>query len=247
MRQLWQDLASNSDVTKKVKVQKGETVDVGFVNQYSLHNFIPNKWFDWESRVEAEVMIIGQDWGPYTALKKYVDQYELEKDLPNFDYHEFLFRTASSRTEKFIINSLSKTYLDKYKCSIDRDVWQNIFYTVAVMFTRQGSRFRGSEFYDEKFGIDASLPYLKRQIEIVQPKIIVPLGGTAWGMVRNIFNLNSYPDKISPLINSLAKAEKRIETANCTIIPNFHPASHTDPKVQVEIWREVWEVLSTKQ
>jgi hypothetical protein len=235
---LWHDLANDSRPTQRIKIRNGVQINVGFVNQFALHSFIPNKWFDWERRANAEIMIIGQDWGPYAALEPYLIAYEAEKDTDGFDYDEYLFRTFSSRTEKFIFKSLEKSYLEVYNRAITMEIWDKFIFTVAVFFTRQGKHFRGSEFYDEKYGVELSLPYLTRQIDIVKPKVIIPLGGTAWGMVRSIFELKQMPGKISDVVNSLNG--KPIIVKNTAIIPNFHPASHTDPKIQYEIWKTVW-------
>jgi uracil-DNA glycosylase len=184
-------------------------------------------------------MIIGQDWGPYKALLPYIKAYEERKDDPTFNYDQYLFETFSSRTEKFIIKSIEKTFYEKFQKEISQEVWNNFIFTIAVFFTRQGNHFRGNEFYDEKYGAEQSLPYLKRQIEIVQPKIIMPLGGTAWGMIREIFELNKYPKTISSTIEYLEN--KAINTNKITIIPNFHPASHTHPNIQYNLWKRVWE------
>ena len=240
--QLWKDLTNNKTAGTNIKFKDGKEINVGFVNQFSLHKFIPNKWFDWESRVDAKIMIIGQDWGPYKALLPYIEKYEEEKRNSDFNYDEYLFRTFSSRTEKFIFKSLERSYLEKFNTQITKAIWDEFIFTVAVFFTRQGDHFRGSEFYDEKFGVRTSLPYLKRQIEIVKPKIIMPIGGTAWGMVRDIFGLGKYPEKISEVIERLGK--EIIKKGDTIIIPNFHPASHTDPNVQYDIWKRVWENIS---
>ncbi|MBD3329350.1 hypothetical protein GF357_02540, partial [Candidatus Dojkabacteria bacterium] len=78
-----------------------------------------------------------------------------------------------------------------------------------------------------------SLPYLKRQLEILNPKVIMPLGGTAWKAVREIFKL-ALPEKITDVVNLLdAENVSKDETI---IIPNFHPASHVPPKIQFEVW-----------
>jgi uracil-DNA glycosylase len=121
------------------------------------------------------------------------------------------------------------------------EIWNEIVFTMAVLFTRQGNHFRGNEFYDEKFGLEVSLPYLQRQIEIIQPKIIVPFGGAAWSSVRKIFKLEDYPSKITDIVAILNR--KPIVIGDTTIIPNFHPASHTDPKIGYEIWKTIWKYL----
>jgi len=230
----------SQDITPTInyKLRNSKKVNIGYVNQFSLHNEIPNKWFDWAERVNAEIMIIGQDWGPYSVLKKYIEEYNTRKNDKDFNLDKYYTETFSSRTEKFIISSLKKSYYEKYNKEIDMDVFNNIFFTVAIMFTRQGNHFRGNEFYDEKFGIKVSYIYLKEQIDIVKPKIIIPLGNTAWSMIRDIFKLYDYDLKISNVINNLGK--NNIIIGDTIIIPNYHPAAHINPNIQYDIWKKIW-------
>lgn len=142
IRKLWSDLSKNTSCLTNIKIRKDKKENIGFVNQYTLHEFIPNKWFDWEKRVNSEIMVIGQDWGPYSALLSYIEKYKVEKDLPNFNYDEFLFNTFSSRTEKFIVKVVESSHDSTYKKPISTKVWNNFFFTLAVLFTRQGKHFR---------------------------------------------------------------------------------------------------------
>ncbi len=238
IKKLWKDLGKNSTITKRYKTREDKKVNIGFVNQYTLHSFIPNKWFDWENRVNAEIMIIGQDWGPYRSLLPYIERYNKERNRVDFNYEEFLFKTFSSRTEKYIFTTLSKTYREKYGRDITNQVWEKFIFTVAVLFTRQDKHFRGSEFYDESFGMKESLPYLKRQIEIVNPRVLITMGGTAWNQIKNIYNLK-YPGKFSEVILKLNR--KPIVYKDIKIIPIFHPASFTDPKKQYKLWKTLWD------
>ncbi len=238
---LWKNLAENKKVTKSYKIRHGKKINIGFINQYSLHNSIPNKWFDWSTKANAKIMIIGQDWGPYSVLLKFINDYEKQKrNLTNFDHDSYLFKTFTSRTENFIKKAIEETYLEKFRKEIAKTDWNNFFFTVAIMFTRQGSHFRGNEYFDEKLGIKESLPYIENQINIIKPKVIMPLGGIAWRMVDTIFKLNT---KLT--ISQIIKKQKGepIISQKMKIIPNFHPASHTDPKIQMQIWKTIWENL----
>ncbi len=100
-------------------------------------------------------------------------------------------------------------------------IWSNFFFTVAVLFTLRGEHFRGSEYYDEKFGLRYSMPYLQEQIEIVKPKVIMPLGGTAWKSIRQIYKLVDYPEQISATVRLLNLSPIIIDSK--VIVPNFHP------------------------
>lgn len=234
--QLRQDTLAESITARR----KGELVDLGLVNQYKLHDLIPNKWFDWVNRADAQIMIIGQDWGPYTALLKYVESYASESTKPDFDYSKFLFSKLSSRTEKFIIKAIESTYTEHFG-NFDPKVWDNIIFTMAVLFTRQGEHFRGSHNFDPKQSAAHSYPYVAKQIEIVKPKVILTSGGMGFDVVNKYFNLGFDGKTVTEVINEIGDGV--IKTDNTTIIPNFHPASHTDPKLQMKIWSKIWKYI----
>lgn len=62
MAQLIQQLKQNTQIEKISCIRKGEVKDLSLINQFKLHNLLPNKWFDWVAQVDAKVMVIGQDW-----------------------------------------------------------------------------------------------------------------------------------------------------------------------------------------
>lgn len=115
IKKLVSDLANDTHGEKLTAVRKGQDTDVGLINQFRRHKLIPNLWFEWESRLDAKVMIIGQDWGPYIQLKKHIKIYKSERLMPGFDYDRFLIDSVNSRTEKFILQTLQKTYFDTYR------------------------------------------------------------------------------------------------------------------------------------
>lgn len=180
------------------------------VNHFALHDQIPNRWFDWENRIDSPIIIIGQDWGPYIHLKKYIDN-------PAQDHF------ASSRTEKFIINTLN---------SIDPTLINSIFFTVAVIFTRTGTLFRGNQNYNESQSFEISFPYVSRQIEILKPKVIFTLGGLAFKTVDRHFKLNQNNLKLSQIVS-----QGSIDLESVKIIPAYHPAAFVSPEVQLKSWQ----------
>ncbi len=180
------------------------------INQFKLHNKIPNRWFDWENRVNSNIMIIGQDWGPYIHLKKYIDD-------PSDDHF------ASSKTESFIIKNLN---------NIDNNLIDTIFFTVAVIFTRTGNLFRGNANYNEAKSFDISYKYVSRQIDIVNPKVIFTLGGLAFKVVDKHFRLGIGGKKLNDIVkNRYFNSHKTI------IIPAYHPAAFIKPEIQLQAWK----------
>ena len=44
---------------------------INFYKEKELCINIPSIWTDWFNRIESDIMIIGQDWGPYNDMKKF--------------------------------------------------------------------------------------------------------------------------------------------------------------------------------
>lgn len=238
MEKLILDLSKDTECEKITKTYKSNSISVGLVNQFRKHTFIPNKWFDWKNRVNAKVMIIGQDWGPYTSLLPYVDNYDMTKVNDEEYYNDYLFRTYSSRTEKYIFKTLESTYLKAFNKLTQKNIFDDFFFTMSVLFTRQGTNFRGSNNFDENKSFEISYPYVSRQIEIVKPRIILTLGNMPFKVVNNHYKLGYEKIEITKIINNLNG--DIVEADNTIIIPCFHPAAHIDPKRQALQWEKVW-------
>jgi hypothetical protein len=239
---LIEDLKQNSEVENIWVNRKGEKVNVGLINHFKLHNIIPNKWFDWVRSANAEVMVIGQDWGPYSVLKKFIDDFDESKYEDEEYYSRFIFRDFSSRTEKFILNTISQTYFDKFHKDFTQDKWDKIFFTMSVLFMRQGIHFRGSHNFDNKKSAELSYKYVARQLDIIKPKLIITLGNMGFEVVNKYFNLGYKEPKVTKLVEEL-EDKYFIEVGSTKILPNFHPAAHVDPKIQKKIWSKMWEVI----
>jgi hypothetical protein len=238
IQSLWQALGENQKVKTCIRKRGGKKRNVGFINQFEKHSFIPNLWFDWKRKVEASIMVIGQDWGPYKELKKLIDEYQVKSKKEDFDYDKFLLETFSSRTEDFIKDVVKDTYESHFNKELNTSIWSKFIFTVAVLFTRRGEHFRGNEYYDENFGLEESQSYLQKQINIVDPKVIVALGGAAWKNIRDIYGLKKYPKQISKVID-LTKGQV-IKLGNKIVIPAFHPACHVTKEEKVGPWTNIW-------
>lgn len=237
MADLVQEMTQDKTAASLQAIRKGKVVDIGLVNHFQLHDLIPNKWFDWTRRADASIMIIGQDWGPYIALKHYMDDYEAQKDSPDFNYDKFLFSGFSSRTEKFILKAITEAYFLAANDEIPQEKWNDIIFTMSVLFTRQGKHFRGTEFFDNEKSRNHSFSYVSRQIDIVKPKVIMTLGGMAWQTVAEHFSFTQFKGQTVTQVIQNVSAPGYIQLEHTTIIPNFHPASHVSPAIMKKIWQ----------
>ena len=60
------------------KLKNKNFADCSLVNFYSDKNIckkIPSMWTDWSRRLDADIMIIGQDWGPFSEMKRLHEKY----------------------------------------------------------------------------------------------------------------------------------------------------------------------------
>ena len=73
--------------------------------------------------------------------------------------------------------------------------------------------------------IKACFPYLERQIKIIKPKIICPLGRYSMKFLMEKFGLENQIEKISKIHGRLFKSKNLFQSI--TIIPFYHPAVAT--------------------
>lgn len=105
------------------------------INIYGDYDFctnIPSIWTDWFSRLNSNIMIIGQDWGPYKDMKKFYDL--LEEDKSNW---KKLIELEKSNTKKMLEKYIRESSNNKY--SLD-----DIYITNAIMCARQGELYGGT-------------------------------------------------------------------------------------------------------
>jgi len=60
--------------------------DCSLINIYKDNKFakkIPSIWTDWYNRINAKIMIIGQDWGPFVDMKRLNSEYLQEENKNN--------------------------------------------------------------------------------------------------------------------------------------------------------------------
>jgi uracil-DNA glycosylase len=134
-------------------------------------------WSKWQGNLNAEIMLIGQDWG---SEKYYLD---------NKGNHDDYGITNSRMKEVFgllgIDVGLPNTPNKDAPC----------FFTNVVLGLKNGNK---SATIKNKWVNEHSKEFLKPTLEIVDPKIIITLGKPAYDSVADIYGLKK--DKMSKLI-----------------------------------------------
>ena len=122
---------------------------------------IPSIWTDWYNRLDSEIMIIGQDWGPFSDMKKLNEKY---LDNPTNENWSKLIEDEKSLTKKQLTKYLVESSNGKINSIND------IYITNAIMCARYGNNYRGNNINLKSSTLNCK-EFLYKQIEIVLLKI----------------------------------------------------------------------------
>lgn len=89
----------------------------------------------------------------------------------------------------------------------------------------------------QKEEIEACVPYLERQIEIIKPEVICPLGRFSMRFLMEKFGLEDEIQQISKIHGKIFEAK------NLKIIPLYHPAVATYNPNMKEVLKKDFKVL----
>lgn len=208
--------------------------DCSLINIYQNKKFaknIPSMWTDWYNRLDAKIMIVGQDWGPYKDMEKLHYEY-----LNGNKSLEELIESEKSLTKKM----LEKYLLESAKlCNkdISRKYIDNIYITNAIMCARKGGNYRGDNIKLKECTLNC-MEFLEKQIEIVKPKVILTLGFYPLLALSNIYKF------IIPKTLGIAILENPIiELESFTIVPLYHPTAQISKDKQLEQYMKIWEYI----
>ncbi|GLI54079.1 uracil-DNA glycosylase family protein [Thermodesulfovibrio yellowstonii] len=178
------------------------------VNPFSLsENFHPKTVGYWNDAFtnydHVKLMIVGQDWGSKGYLEKFIEKNNGK--IPN-PYDE-----SNNPTFRNLMHYLEEAKIDK----------KDIYLTNAVLCLRKGDESSGNKNKPQKKHFRNCSQFLKRQIEIIQPKIIATLGLEALNIILEIFKI---PKKVKTLNDVAGKiiAEKSEIFPEIKIFPLFH-------------------------
>ena len=199
---------------------------INFYEEKDLCVNIPSIWTDWFNRIESNIMIIGQDWGPYSGMKKFNNL--LKEDKSNWKEVIKLEKSNTKRMLEYYIKSSSNN-----KYSLD-----DIFITNAIMCARQGNNYRGDNINLNKSTINCS-EHLAKQIDIVKPKIILSLGYYPLKSLSLIFNF-----EIESTLRSTIERYPEINVDNYVIIPVYHPVAQIKKDEQLKQYKRIWKYIN---
>jgi DNA polymerase len=203
--------------------------DYSLINIYEDNEFaknIPSIWTDWYNRLDSKIMIIGQDWGPFIDMQKLNSQY-----TKNEDTWDNLIEQEKSNTKKLLTQYIIESSNGKVNSL------NEIYITNAIMCARNGNNYRGDNI-DLKKSTFNCRQYLKKQIEIVNPKVLLTLGYYPLKALSDIYNF-----KIENTLKSTIESMPTIKLGDIIIIPLYHPVAQIKKQEQLEQYNRIWEHL----
>ena len=204
--------------------------DYSLINIYKDNQFcknIPSIWTDWFNRLDSKIMIIGQDWGPYSDMKMLNKLYLENQSKDNWEY---LTEQEKSHTKKQLEYYIKESSNNKY-------ILKDIFITNAIMCARKGENYRGDNINLKKSTSYCS-KYLLKQIEIVKPKVILTLG------YYPLYSLSkSYNFDICKNLKETIRNYPEINVNDYIIIPLFHPVAQVRKDEQLEQYKRIWKYV----
>lgn len=198
------------------------------INIYTKYDFctsIPSIWTDWFNRLNSDIMIIGQDWGTYSDMKKLHNL--LKNDKSNWNK---LIKSEKSTTKKRLEKYIKETSNKKY--SLD-----NCYVTNAIMCARQGKLYRGNNIDLKTSTLNCS-EYLSKQINVIKPKVILTLGYYPLLSISRIFNF-----KIEKSLKQTIEENPEIIVNNYVIIPLYHPVAQIKKEEQLNQYKRIWKYI----
>ena len=150
-----------------------------------------------------------------------------------FENWKVLIDREKSLTKKMLIKFL----VESAKICHATISMDDIFITNAIMCARRGNNYRGDNIDLLKSTIYCS-GFLKRQVEIVKPKVIVTLGYYPLLSFATVYGFD-----ISHKLSDVIRDMPVIKQEDFVIIPCYHPTAQIKSEVQLARYQTIWHFL----
>jgi uracil-DNA glycosylase family 4 len=181
-------------------------------------------WTRWQGDLDADIMVVGQDWGDVTSFKH---QSGIDND---------------SRTNRLLRELLAYVGINvSAPPAFSRQ--SNVFLTNSVLCLKGGNcQSQVSSHWYNNCGTN----FLRPQIEIVQPKVVVAMGEWAYRTIMRSFNL--FPLRFRKAVEAKGHV---LLLPGTLLIPVYHCSprilnTHRDREQQFVDWNRIQYALNIK-
>ncbi|BBK77768.1 uracil-DNA glycosylase family protein [Clostridium butyricum] len=163
----FEDLPAVKNNGKEITLKNPQNIEGG---QYDEENEL-NPWSRWQGDLNAEILVIGQDWGGEECYREQ-QGIDSDEDVTNENLIE-LFKSIGITVRK-----PSEQYSKKIE--------QNLFFTNCILGIKEGSKTCAVDRWIEINAKEFLKPLIQ---EVLNPKIIITLGLPAFKSVNEIFKI----------------------------------------------------------
>ena len=133
---------------------------------------------------------------------------------------------------------MTKKMLENYLIQFFKDEkLDKIYITNAIMCAIKGNNYRGNNI-KLKDSTKNCLEYIKIQIDIVNPKVILTLGYYPLYSLSQIFKFN-----IEKQLTDTIKKQSYFKVDNIVIIPLYHPTAQVKREIQLQQYKKIWNFI----
>jgi len=160
------------------KFKQYQFLDADLTNPHNIPGFhydVISPWELWQSNLDAEIMLIGQDYSDISSLI-----YNINNDWE---------KEKNCYTNQTLIRLLNFLKYD-LKVDYDGENIHSLFFTNAILGIKNGNMSTPVKtgWWKE------TLEYLRELIDIVQPKYVIAMGRTAYDAICSIHNIRPHND-----------------------------------------------------
>ena len=178
-------------------------------------------WSRWQGNLSADLMVIGQDWGDTRYFRRFRG---LDDDT-----------NPTNRTLMKLLQSIGLVI------GLPSSAGSNnlVFFTNAVLCLKEG----GLQGPVRAAWFQNCAPFLRRQVEIIAPRVVATLGKHALQAVRQAFQL---PPR--SLASAVAGTEGETLVGNTRLLAVYHCGArvlntHRKLDAQIQDWARIGNVL----
>jgi uracil-DNA glycosylase len=143
--------------------------------KFDQHGHI-GPWSDWQGNLDAEIMVVGQEWGgTYDYLSKC-----------GRDTFTYLDKTNLNLVDFF--NSILQRELPDPTVLQGTKESGHFFFTNAALCLKDGTATGGKPISQNSFN-RCGTAFLRPTIELVEPRVVLVLGQSAWRSLMKSYNL----------------------------------------------------------
>jgi len=180
-------------------------------------------WSRWQGNLSASLMVVGQDWGDTRYFRRFRG---LDDD-----------KNPTNRTLMQLLQGIG-IVIGPPSSAGSNDL---VFFTNAVLCLKEG----GLQGPVRAAWFQNCAPFLRRQVEIIAPRVVATLGEQALRAVRHAFQL---PPR--SLASSVADSEGEILGGNTRLLAVYHCGvrvlnSHRALDAQIQDWARIGNALRT--